>query len=525
MTLHRTLTGADLHALQRWEFADQTAMDAASGLESGDVGKVAWKIDDDTFYVLVNHSPATWTTLGGGRVKSTLLPDMTNASGTVSQIDIGSSTEKFKSIYVHDAHIDASSLYVNNKKVIEDDSGTITVKTDPNEDLKLLTTGTGDLLNITDNEFNTNAKGGVEITVPGDNATKHINITNASAGGNITFYSTGANSQVRFNASEEIDLTATTIDLNGNVDISGSLTLGGGGLQASDVGLGNVPNVDCTNASNITSGSLSSSVLPPIAITTVQTAANETAHLALTAQEGDVVVRTDESKSYIHNGGSAGTMTDYTELQTPSDAVLSVNGDTGTVILNQDDVGDGSTYVRTENNFTDARASKLDGMTPDTSASANSICKRDASGDIYANKVYNAVYNDLADFVNCLDETVQYGKCYRWTNDGGATICTEWCQKGVMGIASDTYGFALGMTEGKLPLAVSGLALAYVEAGCEAGDCLTNNADGILVRMTDDEKMKYPERILATYMNKEEAEFYGMRNEVVVNGRHWVKVK
>ena len=36
-----------------------------------------------------------------------------------------------------------------------------------------------------------------------------------------------------------------------------------------------------------------------IALTTVQTAANESAHLALTTQEGDVVVRTDQNKSYV----------------------------------------------------------------------------------------------------------------------------------------------------------------------------------------------------------------------------------
>ena len=73
-----------------------------------------------------------------------------------------------------------------------------------------------------------------------------------------------------------------------------------------------------------------------LALTTVQTAANQTAHLALTAQEGDVVVRSDENKSYVHNGGTAGTMADYTLLLTPTDAVLSVDGNTGAVTLNHD---------------------------------------------------------------------------------------------------------------------------------------------------------------------------------------------
>ena len=72
-----------------------------------------------------------------------------------------------------------------------------------------------------------------------------------------------------------------------------------------------------------------------IALTTVQTASSQSAHLALTAEEGDVVVRSDENKTYIHNSGSAGTMADYTLLATPTDAVLSVVGLTGAITATQ----------------------------------------------------------------------------------------------------------------------------------------------------------------------------------------------
>lgn len=415
MTLHRVLTGANLHALPRWEFADQTAMDGVSGVLEGDIGKMAWKKDDNTFYILSNHSPVTWTSINLGRVENTLLPDMTGATGYVSQIDIGSPTEKFRNLYIHDAYIDASSLYVNSKKVIEDDSGTITVKTDPNEDLKLLTTGTGDTIVLTDNEFNTTAKGGVETTVPSDNATKHINFSNASPGGNVTFYATGTSSQVQFNAAEEIDLTAPEVDINADVDISGSLTVGGSELNMSgvasntahrqtttgnphsvnktDVGLGNVANVDTTNASNITSGTLPSSVLPPIAIVSVFTAANETAHLALTTQEGDVVVRTDESKTYIHNSGTAGDMTDWTEMQTPTDSVLSVNGNTGAVTLTKSDVGLGN-------------VANVDTTDPDNIDDTNSTNKFTTAGDIskLSGIETGAEVNNISD-VNATDLT------------------------------------------------------------------------------------------------------------------------
>ena len=66
---------------------------------------------------------------------------------------------------------------------------------------------------------------------------------------------------------------------------------------------------------------------------------SQAAQLALVPQEGDVAVRTDISKNYIHNGGKAGTMADWTELLTPVPPVQSVNGQTGNVVLTAWDVG------------------------------------------------------------------------------------------------------------------------------------------------------------------------------------------
>jgi len=113
-------------------------------------------------------------------------------------------------------------------------------------------------------------------------------------------------------------------------------------LDAGDVGLGNVPNTNCTVANNVENGTLPGNVLPPLSITSTYTASSEVEHLALTTEEGDVVVRTDESRTYINNGGTAGTMGDYTELLTPGDTVQSVNGHVGTVVLDNDDIGLGN---------------------------------------------------------------------------------------------------------------------------------------------------------------------------------------
>ena len=96
-----------------------------------------------------------------------------------------------------------------------------------------------------------------------------------------------------------------------------------------------------------------------IALTTVQTAANESAHLALTTQEGDIVVRSDQNKSYVRNSGTAGTMADFTELLTPTDQVLSVNGNTGAISAAQ--IAAAVEAATDSNTFTDADHTKLNG--------------------------------------------------------------------------------------------------------------------------------------------------------------------
>ena len=102
-----------------------------------------------------------------------------------------------------------------------------------------------------------------------------------------------------------------------------------------------------------------------VALTTVQTAANQTAHLALTTQEGDVVVRSDEIKSYVRNSGSAGSMADFSLLATPTDAVISVNGYTGPITAAQ--LAAAIEAASDSNTFTDADHTKLNGI----AASAN----------------------------------------------------------------------------------------------------------------------------------------------------------
>jgi hypothetical protein len=73
--------------------------------------------------------------------------------------------------------------------------------------------------------------------------------------------------------------------------------------------------------------------LPALAITTTQVVNSQSAMLALTAQVGDVAVRTDVNKSFILTATPATTLGNWQELLSPTDAVLSVDGSTGAVNL------------------------------------------------------------------------------------------------------------------------------------------------------------------------------------------------
>jgi len=89
-------------------------------------------------------------------------------------------------------------------------------------------------------------------------------------------------------------------------------------------------------------GVVPTSQIPAVAITTVTPVIDLAAMLALVAQSGDVAVRADltaaAGNTFMHNGGTAGTIADWTLIDSGY-AVASVNGQTGTVVLAAADVG------------------------------------------------------------------------------------------------------------------------------------------------------------------------------------------
>ena len=150
-------------------------------------------------------------------------------------------------------------------------------------------------------------------------------------------------------------------------------------------------------------------------------------------------------------------------------------------------------------------------------------------GTLTASAVYGAVWNDLSDSIPVDDACdLEHGYCYCFDGER-YTKSSKYLDDGIIGIHSDTYGFKMGSEEGKkkkLDVAVSGFALAYVDKEYKPGTPLTCTKNGYLTKIKLRDKIRYPEKIVATYWKSEPAEEWGSDSKkVMVNGRKWVKVK
>lgn len=193
------------------------------------------------------------------------------------------------------------------------------------------------------------------------------------------------------------------------------------------------------SVASLSGGKIPSSQLPLIALTDVNVVASQAAQLALTAEEGDVAIRSDLNKSYIHNGGVAGTMADWSEMLTPTDAVLSVNSKTGALTLDSDDISDtGKTHKFT----TAAEATKLAGI--EALAEVTSTAKVDAAGAVMNTDSSTAAMSFVIDedsFASNLDTKVptqQSVKAYVAAQLSGGGYSDEQAQDAVGAMLADT---------------------------------------------------------------------------------------
>lgn len=134
-----------------------------------------------------------------------------------------------------------------------------------------------------------------------------------------------------------------------------------GTASSRNVGLeaGDIPMLD-------SNGKLNENVIPAVAITETFECENEAEMLALSAQKGDICIRSDLNKTFVLKVEPAANIENWKILKTPTDAVHSVNGQTGHVSLSSQNLTDGGDLVRSvegkglsSNNYTTAEKNKL----------------------------------------------------------------------------------------------------------------------------------------------------------------------
>lgn len=85
-------------------------------------------------------------------------------------------------------------------------------------------------------------------------------------------------------------------------------------------------------------GKINPAQLPPLAISDTFPVADEASMLALTAERGDVAIRSDENKSYILATDDPTQLVNWIELKTPATGVTTFNSRNGAVVLLDTDV-------------------------------------------------------------------------------------------------------------------------------------------------------------------------------------------
>lgn len=158
--------------------------------------------------------------------------------------------------------------------------------------------------------------------------------------------------------------------------------------------------------------------------------------------------------------------------------------------------------------------------------SDRTTCTINTSGTITGSKVYGAVWNDYAEF-RIAAEQVTSGQVVYSDNRGELHKTIERLQA-FEGVVSDTFGFAIGENDrAKTPLAVAGRVLVYPDENkytFHAGDAVCAGKFGTVSKMTREEIIAYPDRIVGIVSEIPEYETWGSGSVPVYN-RIWIRVK
>ena len=257
---------------------------------------------------------------------------------------------------------------------------------------------------------------------------------------------------------------------------------------------------------------------------------------------------TDELKTYIDNAdattlNSAKAYSDNADITILNSAkAYSDSADTTTLNsaktysdnANATTLNSAKTY--SNNNFLKLSGGTVTGVTTFSNTTASTSTTTGAvkisgglgvAGNIYANKVYGAVWNDYAECRES-NEFIDAGYVVKENGDDTLSLADGRLIYGCS-IVSDTFGFMIGETDkAHTPIAVSGRVLAYPYENREVfryniGCFVCSGPNGTVSLMNKEEVWNHPEAIIGQVSAVPDYEYWG--NNVKVNGRVWIKVR
>lgn len=125
--------------------------------------------------------------------------------------DIGSSDNRFKTIYVDEARLSTNTLYLGDTPVLGTTQDTIMIKADTGQSINISTTGVGSTLL---------------------SSVKNISLETSGINADVIVQATGSGSKVRFGATNGVEFSSATYALSdfstsGNQSVGGNLTVTG----------------------------------------------------------------------------------------------------------------------------------------------------------------------------------------------------------------------------------------------------------------------------------------------------------
>ena len=269
---------------------------------------------------------------------------------------------------------------------------------------------------------------------------------------------------------------------------------------------------------------------------------------AIYMTEADNGGNTDELKTYIDNAdattlNSAKTYSDNADTTILNSAKTYSDNANATTLNSAKTYSDNanattlnSAKTYSNNNFLKLSGGTVTGVTTFSNTTASTSTTTGAvkisgglgvAGNIYANKVYGAVWNDYAECRES-NEFIDAGYVVKENGDDTLSLADGRLIYGCS-IVSDTFGFMIGETDkAHTPIAVSGRVLAYPYENREVfryniGCFVCSGPNGTVSLMNKEEVWNHPEAIIGQVSAVPDYEYWG--NNVKVNGRVWIKVR